>query len=579
MEQYEEWNGSIPPLPSRSRLYHLEPIGIGTPYVESLTGYIARLAETHCVTPKDLIMQEIIPSQSQTGPILNYYYRLNQFWINNAMTLNGISPIARLWVERLQSFTSCENLRFLTLLTWSEVIGLNKLLRRRKAWCPVCYEEWRQTHQVVYEPLLWALASVSICFKHRQLLITSCPQCQRSSPLLTQIMRLGYCSQCMLWLGNALSPQVLGTTSNDREELKHRYWVTEVVGELLASAPNLSAPPSKDQIAAMMILCLEYYAKGNMRALARLVKLNAQALWEYIRGTEVPNFDSLLRLCSALSITPLEFLATKTLPDQRIPQFVVDNLPVVSPRKRKPLSDDDVKRMRQVLEAVIAEERDPPSNLLEVANSIGYDVSTIRRHCPDLSKKISARSYRQWIEDDYHRMKQELENALKSDERVSLSAVAQRFGCDSGVLHRRFPALCRAVVTRYRERFDYEQIHRRLKEVLANNQETPSVKKLARQMGYGSHIFWIKFPDLCNQVTERRSTARRKHHNERIATHCNEIRKATALLHNQGVYPSSWRVAKQLSNPHFIRTREGHEAWRVGLEELAYPTDHLKKYI
>lgn len=110
MDRYEEWDVTIPPLPPRSRLYPLEPIGVGTPHVESLTGYIARLAETHCVTPKDLIMREIIPPQSQTEPILNYYYRMNKFWIGNALTLNGISPIARQWVERLQSLTSCENL-------------------------------------------------------------------------------------------------------------------------------------------------------------------------------------------------------------------------------------------------------------------------------------------------------------------------------------------------------------------------------------------------------------------------------------------------------------------------------------
>lgn len=31
-------------------LYNLEPIGIGTPYVEGLTSYIVRLADAHCVT-------------------------------------------------------------------------------------------------------------------------------------------------------------------------------------------------------------------------------------------------------------------------------------------------------------------------------------------------------------------------------------------------------------------------------------------------------------------------------------------------------------------------------------------------
>ncbi len=579
MERYEEWDVTIPHLPPRSRLYRLEPIGIGTPYVESLTGYIARLAETHCVTPKDLIMREIIPAQSQNGPILNYYYRLTKFWNENALTLNGISPIARQWVERLQSLTSCENLHFLTMLTWCEVIGINKLLRHTKAWCPACYEEWRQTHHVVYEPLLWALSSVTTCLKHRQLLVTLCPQCQKSSPLLTQIMRPGYCSHCRLWLGNALMPQTMETTSNDREGLNHHYWVAEVVGELLAGAPHLSAAPRKEQIAAMTSLCLEHYTRGNMRALARLVKLNAQALWEYIWGNEVPYFDSLLLLCSSLSITPLEFLTAEALPSQKIPQFVADNLPVISRGGRKPLSADDVQRVRQVLEAVLSEERDPPLNLLEVANSIGCNVATLYRHYPDLSKKISARCHRRWTEDDYLRMKQELESALKSDERVSLFAVVQQFGCDSGVLRRRFPALCRAVVRRYRERFDYEQVHRRLQEALASNEGTPSVNELARQMGYGRHIFWTKFPDLCNQVTERRSTARSKHRDERMAIYCNEIRKAAFLLHGQGVYPSSWRISQRLSDPHAIRTKDGHEAWRLALEELGYPTGHMKRYI
>jgi AraC-like DNA-binding protein len=115
-------------------------------------------------------------------------------------------------------------------------------------------------------------------------------------------------------------------------------------------------------------------------------------------------------------------------------------------------------------------------------------------------------------------MKQELENALKSTERVTLSAVAQQFGWDSRGLRKRFPDLCRAVVTHYHERFDYEQVRRRLQDVLTSDEGTPSVDELARQMGYGRNIFRTNFPDLCKQVSERRSAALRNHHNERMAT-------------------------------------------------------------
>ena len=53
---YSIWEPEVPQIiPERSRLYSLNPIGIGTPQVESLTGYIARLAEAHVLSVGDLV--------------------------------------------------------------------------------------------------------------------------------------------------------------------------------------------------------------------------------------------------------------------------------------------------------------------------------------------------------------------------------------------------------------------------------------------------------------------------------------------------------------------------------------------
>ena len=54
LEAFESWDLTKPQVPKRSLLHPLEPIGIGTPFVESLTSYIARLAEVHAVTVSDL---------------------------------------------------------------------------------------------------------------------------------------------------------------------------------------------------------------------------------------------------------------------------------------------------------------------------------------------------------------------------------------------------------------------------------------------------------------------------------------------------------------------------------------------
>ena len=69
----ELWNLGKPVIPQRSRLFPLEPIGIGTIYVESLSGYVARLAEHHSTTTEQLILSQVLPlmgqKMSQTSPI------------------------------------------------------------------------------------------------------------------------------------------------------------------------------------------------------------------------------------------------------------------------------------------------------------------------------------------------------------------------------------------------------------------------------------------------------------------------------------------------------------------------------
>ncbi|HEY6406752.1 MAG TPA: TniQ family protein, partial [Ktedonobacteraceae bacterium] len=144
MESYQVWDETIPAIPPRSRLYCLEPIGVRTPSVECLTSYIARLAEEHGVTLKSLMMHVIFPALGQDVTEADHYRRLSTFCEQNCSSLNGRSPMARQWVAVMQSLTSCESLRFLTMLTWSEVTAVSKLVRRRKAWCPACYDDWRQ---------------------------------------------------------------------------------------------------------------------------------------------------------------------------------------------------------------------------------------------------------------------------------------------------------------------------------------------------------------------------------------------------------------------------------------------------
>ncbi len=138
-------------------------------------------------------------------------------------------------------------------------------------------------------------------------------------------------------------------------------------------------------------------------------------------------------------------------------------------------------------------------------------------------------------------MKQALEKALENPAPEPLANVARKLHCHTSSMRRYFPDLCRALVSRYRERFDDARIEQRLREVLASNAEAPAVYELAREMGYKRHVVWDKFPELCKQVSTRRYAERRRRREERMATHSSEIRQTAYLLHSQSMYPSASR--------------------------------------
>jgi hypothetical protein len=151
---YGHWNLTLPICQPRSRLYSLQPIGIGTPHVESLTGYVARLADAHCVQPGSLIAREFTSLVKQPNG-QTYLHGMS----SRTEALNGSGQMALEFVQTLERLTLRDDLYYLTLLLWAEVIPARGLLRRIRAWCPSCYEEWQTNSQTVYEPLLWDAGS------------------------------------------------------------------------------------------------------------------------------------------------------------------------------------------------------------------------------------------------------------------------------------------------------------------------------------------------------------------------------------------------------------------------------------
>ena len=164
---WELWDSEKPIIPPSSSLHHLEAVGIGTPYVESLTSYIARLAESHSVLPSVLISKKIAPYLKKVF-VKSLSSRRLRALFDRARALNGTGDIAMDFVQALETLTLRSDLCFLTLLNCASILSPRGLFRGYKAWCPACYQKWRLSGQVVYEPLLWAIETVKVCLQHHQ---------------------------------------------------------------------------------------------------------------------------------------------------------------------------------------------------------------------------------------------------------------------------------------------------------------------------------------------------------------------------------------------------------------------------
>ena len=201
---YPSYDLHTPDIGERSILYSLEPINVGAIECESLTSYLIRLAEVHCVTPGKLIKYKIYPifwgqndlSTSDKGIIGRTFTNRSHIKL-----LNFSGRYTSKLLESLEILTSRSDLTCLTMMCWYELITYVYLTRDYKAWCPLCYSYWEQNQLSIYEPLIWSFEPVAICFQHHYPLITQCLHCHQKLPIIAPNSRPGYCNHCGEWLG------------------------------------------------------------------------------------------------------------------------------------------------------------------------------------------------------------------------------------------------------------------------------------------------------------------------------------------------------------------------------------------
>lgn len=510
---------------SPSRLYHLEPIGVGTSLVESLTSYVTRLAKVHGVYPRILLLQEIIPLLSQ--PLWQVNRQLADVRLahhcNFSAKLNGTSNSASDLVQALEQLTLCHNLRFLTLLTWQSILPTMKLLRRERAWCPACYESWRKSNHSIYDPLLWAIAANQVCPYHQLQLQTRCPapNCGgRSMPPLSQRTQPGHCAYCQAWLGGFGQYQAQDLAAPEGEAWQWQQWTVNRLGEWLATTPDLPVP-SREQIISTIASLVNRFTGGNKEAFSRYIRVPIHRVPQWVNHARIPELENLLKLCFHTDISLVDFFTGK-VPEPAIsdPEVKEAQPCFHQPRRGKPF---DARKVKEALEAELQDARGKPTSLKKLAMSLGYDRTTVESHFPDLSLALKKR-FREAVQQCVtQREKSKLERATKRKEK----------------------------------KLAHDTIRAKLETALQTTEDAPlPLEKVAQQVGYTANYLRKYFPAHCQAVVYRYKEFIAERGRTHQQARYNEIQEIVLELYKQGQDPSPSKIGKLLKHPGVLRDPE-----------------------
>lgn len=384
---YEAWNTETPDAPPRSRLYPLTPVGIGTLSVESLTSYTRRLAEAHCVSVDTLFTRLLVPSTKKSATSAGIKRALTPSFQLRSRALNGTGVMSAEWVRALEKCTLRKDLRFLTMLSWAEILSQRNLFRSIRAWCPMCYERRRATGDAVYDPLFWELEVFTICPEHGQPLQLRCPYCDRTLPILDRRSKPGHCAKCGEWLG--LPSSYIGGRDLEPEELKWQTWIAGAIGEVFA-AP-LDSSLTGEAFPAAISRCIDQTAGGNVSKFASLIGRQKTTVWGWQKGNARIALVDLLNLCFCMDISVLDLLTSDSDLTKRGWSLVRLRRPLNrSPRAPRIQRQFDSNKVHKALKRMLENEYPPPS-MQTVAKRLGYDPRFLSRKFADLCHSVSVR--------------------------------------------------------------------------------------------------------------------------------------------------------------------------------------------
>ncbi|GGE81314.1 TniQ family protein [Priestia taiwanensis] len=358
---------------ARSKVYNLEPIGIGTPYVESFSGYISRLAIQHSISTGDL-MAKIITPMLDKRYLVNQAIKGGEGIYKSSSGLNGIGNLAGNFIVAFEKLTCRKDLSATTLLSWLSVLPSRGLLKKQRAWCSSCYEDDISNQGIPYERLIWSFEMVNICTKHNCYLSFRCPFCNKTNPILTRKSMPGCCFICEKWLGVILN--------NGAQPIYENHASIDIIEDIVAQNNTYREQKNREHVIGAINYYINECFEGKSSRMAGELNIPLSTIATWLSGGSLPEIKSLIKICGFLRINLSEFLNNKEV---NYKSKVIKN-PIVRTTDSKERKRHNHQEINDYLNLVITDKL--PLSISEIAGKLGCDRKLLSRRYPKECSEI-----------------------------------------------------------------------------------------------------------------------------------------------------------------------------------------------
>ncbi len=366
------------PMPPRSLLYALEPIGVGTSESEGLISYVIRLANEYAVNPHRLISEAFCIAK----PELAELKRKGTFFVSNARSVNGLHQYSAAFVEVVEALCQVDSAKFLTLLPLKGLFPANgQLLALSPRWCPACYADMMIAHRRLYQPLAWSFDMYGVCTKHGTAMVDRCPTCGKAQHVFPRSPMIGFCCHCSAWLGKR-------TETEERPDQPFQRWVAEAIETIVAALPRLERLATRHRFVRQLDRATQQYTRGSRRRFCQEIGIHPDTFQGILGGGQRPTFSTWLTIAYGLKTDPVGFLEAHYA--RWTPHDPLRTIPAPLEHRNAPMAitPTTIEAIADKL-AQVAETGNPPVSVLKLASELGVTRSLLKHRWPDLCHKIS----------------------------------------------------------------------------------------------------------------------------------------------------------------------------------------------